>query len=763
LSVTLPDGTVGTRRTYRVPDHWLNRATDPARQADEREWVAAELPGAVEQLYARAGLEQPTGRAYEALRAKVRTLVDTFPAPARPRLLSVDDPDRTIAETIERIRLLMGDVDQSSRHLDAMKTAFRVDLGDTSDEHLVALVTQMADASQDDVVRRLARLATMFGFAEDFDGMDEAVAGDLERRREQAEQKGRAAAFGELMEALDLKGVIDDPFEAILGVLQNDRSVVKALAESHRRGQLDVLEALDVDASGLPADADLTVWAKRAAQTWYAEARQPLESALTVERSYLACLLRALGVGTEHRHDQVRSGELRPDELAQLVGDADHAAAERRKGVVEAARLRFEIGTLLNFFQLPEATPDEQIAGRVIKAATKSIQGAAEGARAAERKAGPDVEEGARQRRELDKLLMHFGLPGDTSTVEIARRVTEKLQADRAVADGELTILRAALAAAGELFKSISPMESEALRAGRVQGQALESMASGVHRMLVTRFAELGVLRFTAAELAHLAGASAEKQSEVASGELAAQALANRLRDYKAALRKNVPTDELATSNRIIADIAAKVGSAELRSTLVPGAVGDLVRTADAQAEILTMIRDVVMKLGKDIVDPSVPDELLASFVQYLILAARYPVGATLDMGGTLLVVRRIQTKLPNDRPIVAVDAGGYEQSVDPTDVRGVEFTKPGEFHTGDGRKATAFTLPEGGLADILRNAPWTERHPARVKVEEAAAGLADKVERFGDRWAKRIGDAAERVQAEIDEAVENARKEGGK
>jgi hypothetical protein len=744
LSVTLPDGTVGARRTYQVPDHWLNRATDPARQADEREWVAAELPGAVEQLYARAGLEQPTGRAYEALRAKVRTLVDTFPVPARPRLLSVDDPDRTIAETIERIRLLMGDVDQSSRHLDAMKTAFRVDLGDTSDEHLVALVTQMADASEDDVVRRLARLATMFGFAEDFDGMDEAVAGDLERRREQAEQKGRAAAFGELMEALDLKGEIDDPFEAILGVLQNDRSVVKALAESRRRGQLDVLEALDVDASGLPADADLTVWAKRAAQTWYAEARQPLEAELAVERGYLTCLLRALDAGGSSELEKVRAGELSPEKLSHLVGNAQDRVVELLSLLPTMQRLRPQVDQILEFFELPAATPDEKLAERVLKAGTDAI--------------GQTV-----LRREIDKILTLFGFPQNTTVVEITRRVTEKLQADRAVADGELTILRAALAAAGELFKSISPMESEALRAGRVQGQALESMASEVHRMLAARFAELAVLRFTAAEVAHLAGASAEKQSEVASGELAAQALANRLRDYKAALRKNVPADELATSNRIIADIAAKVGNAELRSTLVPGAVGDLVRTADAQAEILTMIRDVVTGLGRGMFDSAFSDHDLPRLVQVLILLARYPVGARLDVGGEPMVVREVSGDPLDTMPITTVDGDGFERSVALADIRGVEFTKPGEFFSGDGRKATAFTLPEGGLADILRNAPWTEQHPARVKIEEAAAGLADKIERFGDRWAKRIGDAAERVQTEIDEAVENARKEGGK
>jgi hypothetical protein len=127
---------------------------------------------------------------------------------------------------------------------------------------------------------------------------------------------------------------------------------------------------------------------------------------------------------------------------------------------------------------------------------------------------------------------------------------------------------------------------------------------------------------------------------------------------------------------------------------------------------------------------------------------------------GVLGMVVELSADTDSDLSINVRYEDGSTIWVRPSEIQGVERrSMSGEFHVADGVKPNGFTLPEGGLADILKNAPWTEQSPARARIEEAATGLADKIE----RWAGRINRVAERVQAEIDEAVENAREKGGK
>jgi hypothetical protein len=791
LCLTLPDGKVTTRRDYPM-DQELRSMSDPARQADEREWTIIELPGAIAQLYARAGIEPPPDAADELrdLRSTVAKLAETFPESARETYRNFY-PKIVVRDVIDRIARLAGDADELGRHLDAVKDALGL-IGEARDnvadadvaDHVKALAVAATSSMDPEGAIATQVLLNMLALHklphpaepnanEIFLSIAKAEHDKLERARDE----GRREALADLARTFQLKDGDADPSELperLLGLYGQQRRI----------GQLDVLRGLGVEGDELPADADLPQWGPRTREAWFAEARQPLQAELDVARAYLALVLKDLKLVGDKHFEQVRTGELAPDALAGVVRQAQGAVASLHQvheqmitlvdhfdldrltpdgqlaekiievSGAEASRLRFEVGTLLDFFGLPETTADEAIAARVVKATTTAIQNAAEGARANERKAGPDVEEGARQRWELDKLLMHFGLPGDTSTVEIARRIIDDLRAAHTGTEGDVTVLRATLSLAGELAQAVTPMEGAALREGKVTGEALASMAREVQSRLVTRHGELAVLRNFAFEVAQVTGMTTQQAGHLTSGELSSQELANRLRPVKADLRADGAAAERDASRRILDAVKGAMGDPEAGDTLLPGAVRAQARDLLAVKQTVDNVRAVLVELGDASVQDR-PDADLPGLVRLTVLTERFPIGATVEMPeGDIGVVHGVSAFLTDEMPLQVLFENGSTTWVSADQIRGVEYSP----------MSGVFKLPEGGLSGIFAKAKErAPKLPSMDKIDEVADRVADRIETWGERVASRINSAADKLAAEIDDAVENARKEGGK
>jgi hypothetical protein len=766
LMVTLPDGKVVARCDYPIDDE-TRSMTDSARQADEREWVSAHLSEMIELLYRRAGLELPDSKtrqlmtllgsgvehtpevlaavvgshgllrdvlhevaaelgvdlehrqvdsrtgvlsgaanlprlakqkvgdlrrargSYDRLAAKVAKLAAAYPV-AR-RLSGVEDhPLAVVDAALEALTHRAQQIDDRGRVIDAVKEAIGLGSPDVrdnlADAALPAAVTRALSQPEGGPDGQLAaNLLALYRLPQDTgdnnaNAIFMAIAGarDAELAKVRGEdryEEGRREAQAEMLRMFQLTASEDDtPVEQLLALYARQR----------RMGQTDVLGALGVDTSELPADAELPQWGPRAREAWFTEAREPLQAELDVTRAYLALVLKDLRLVGDDHFQQVRTGELHPDVLAGLARQAQGAVADLHK--VHAQMIE-----LLDHFDLDRATPDSRLAEAIVDAAAQRL-----------------VEKGALRhemdkalRHEMDKILILFNLPQDTSVVEVSRRISEQLRPERADAE----VLRTALSSAGELAQAVSPMEGAALREGKVTGGQLVSMAREVQAKLVHRHGELAVLRNFAFEVAQAAGVSLKDSAVLTTGELRPQELANRLRPIKAELRRGGAGVELATSNRIIADIAAKLGQPELRSTLVPGAVGDLLACAEHGEGIIREVQAVLSELpGWEACDDDQLPERLRNLVQL----------------------------------------------------------RPGEFYTAEGLRAKQLRLPEDGLADILAKV----RPPKLPKLDlDAFNGSADKVvervEAWGERLAARFNDAAVRLAAEVGEAVEKARKDG--
>jgi hypothetical protein len=767
LKLTLPDGDVGAYRTYTTPPELSSPEMRGSRDADARDWLAATLPDAIEQLYARAGLSQPAdkmralamllGDGAEHTPATLESVVATF-GPLRDALhevareLGVDVDAR---EKDVRTRLMVGaanlprlakqkagDLARVRRHYDELKAALAKlaevpsiarELGGTSEDP-----PRIVGAALDELAQRALLLDARGRL---LDAVKEALGLTGEAADNLADEELPAAVTQALTR---FEGGPDGHLAANLLALHrlpqgtgegNANAAFLALAAARerelaaarRRGQLDVLEALDVDASGLPESADLVGWAQRARDTWHHEDTSTLSAELEIYRGYVAMMLADLGVGRPKRHEDVRSGAIHHDDLAVLVTGAKSETERLLADRAEVQRLRGEVVKLMGFFKLPAATPDEKLASRVIEAARTAIGEAADGARSSTRK----------------------------------------------VIEDEIVMLRAAFTASAQLHQSLTAVEGAAVRNG-IGGETLKSMIERARVVELDHYGELAVLRHLAAEVSQMAGGSADEQRMVSSGELKAQPLANMLRDAKAKLRKDHAQAERDSSRRILTDIAAKLGHEELRPTLLPGAVGDLVRTSEAQQEVLDGVRRVLVEL-RDGLDCA--DEELPGLVRQTALTEGYPVGTIVELEtGDQAMVVEISADPDTTLPIMVRMRDRAKLGVRVSEIKSIrhdlttifEQPRPGEFFTGDGTKAKAFHLPENGLADILKNAPWSVQSPARAKVEEAAGALADRIESFGDRiesfgegLAERLGRWSDRVVAEMDEAIDKARKDG--
>jgi len=815
LMITLPDGKVVARRDYPMDDE-TRSMTDPARQADERSWVTAELSGAIEQLYARAGLEHPGDKLAHLLKllgggvahtpevleavvtsfAQLRSIVHGvarsmgYDVPTRGAdgltrvMRGADELPEKLRVLLERLRHSHNQAatlaDTQGQILDQVKQALGLDTAQSealSDADVPAAVARalggpegnpagqvvtkllatyrlpetLADDEVFNALQKARREETGKAVREAIEDTKKVVFDDLAERFDlpntptlvadveahfteyknigddalgKEYDRGRAEVLAELTTELSLKHIESgDEVEAILGVLTGGDQ------DQRRRGQLDVLEALDVDASALPAEADLAEWAARARTTWYEEDTAGLRAELDVYRGYLATVLADLGVGKPKRHEDVRNGALHPDDLATLAKAAQTAIEGLNDSRRAELRMSREAERLLDFFELPGATPAEKLADRIIEAAKKAV-----------------------------------GLASDTAH-DTAQRTVE----------AEIELLRTTVTASGELTQALTSLEGATIRNG-VSVETLRGMLARARKVEVDRFAELAVLRSLAADVARIAGASEENQARYSSGELAAQHLANELRDVKANLRKDLRTAELDATRRILADVAVQLGNPGLAETYLPGEVADLKRASDLQLSILQGVRNVLSDLrgGLDCTSEELP-----GMVQHTVLSERYPVGSRAELtNGNVVVITRISEKAASIVPVEVLLEGGQRMGVRPSEIKGIErdsmsglFEKvrpgerPGDFYTEDGRKARAFKLPEDGLADIMAKVrPPKLPMPDLEKVDEFADKLADRIETWGERVAGRINAAADRLAAEIDEAVENAtrKKDGG-
>lgn len=761
LTLSLPDGDVTAKRNYPLAQERRD-LSDPGRQADEHDWVAAELPGAIEQLYARAGLAHPEDRfrhlltllgggvdhtpevleavvtSFQTLRSAIdETLRELGIDPrragfgqrehvARLATAAADLPGitrDTLAGLRGRLASAATAADERGELLDKVKQALGLDTPQSealADTDLPAAVARALGGPEGNpsgqvVTKLLATYRLPETLADDavFSALQQARREEVAKAVREAIDDTKKVIFDDLADRFDLPSDSPDLIKNIDDAFTEYKNLGDdVLGKEYRRGQLDVLEALDVDASQLPAEADLAEWAARARATWTQEDTAGVRAELEVYRGHLADLLADLGVGKPKRHQDVRTGALHAADLATLVNAARSTTGHLHENRRLADRMAREFNRLLDFFELPAATPVEKLASRVIDAATKAVGTASDAAR------------------------------------DTARRTVE----------AEVELLRTAVTASGELTHALTSMEGATIRNG-VAVETLREKLARVRKVEVDRVAELAVLRSLAAEVAKIAGASMENQSRYSSGQLTAQQLANELRDVKANLRKDLRAAELDATRRILADVAVQLGAPELGEIYLPGAVADLKRTVEAQAVVIRDVKAVLSDLRGGL---GCVDEQLAGVIRHTVLAERYPVGSVAELtNGNLVVISGITENAASILPIEVQNEAGQRMGVRISEIKGVERSRPGEFYTGDGRKAKAFKLPENGLAEILKNAPWTESSPTRSKVEEAAGALADTIERAGEGLAERLGRWADRVVAEIEETVEQNRKDG--
>lgn len=691
LNLSLPDGDVTARRNYPLAQERRD-PSDPARQADEREWVAAELPDAIRQLYARAGLALADPREdLDRIKRAVRALVDQFPESMRGYFEDAG-PLQIVEDSAKELHERAKEIDRQGGLLDAVLDAIGLDTpqlrGNVADADVPAAVKRVVDSTEGNPSGQVvSSLLAVYGLPQNLD---------------------------------------DNVFLHLMAAREKER------AADRRRGQLDVLEALDVDASQLPEEADLADWGARSQRAWFEEARRPLEAELSLTQSYLAMLADKLEVGGPTQLEKLRAGELSPADLGDLVGAADDKIVELGTLLPTSARLRDAANRLLEFFELPLATPDEKLAERVIKASTEAIR--------------DDVKD-----------------------------LTDR--ADQNMAD--LSIVLGQLGRIAEAYAILSPLEASALREGRVRGGVLKSVAGEVGRAMIDRYAEQGIMRSLAAEVAALAGGSGDARQAVSDGSLAPQELANRLREYKAALRKGTPGAERDVYRRLLDDIAAKLGTVEgvaVRDTLLPGAVGDLVNALEGQYEVVGTIREVLSELRGGL---GCADVELPGLIRQTVLSSRYPAGAALKLRGqkSPVTVQEVSARVDETNPLDVLERSGFRRSIRLEQVEQV-LALPGNHHVPSDFDATRLRLlaeektrqeqeeepasaplPEGGLDAIL-----AKFHGARLtgaeKVDDAVVALGERMERFTDRLVGRITEVAERVHAEIGEAIENAERE---
>lgn len=208
---------------------------------------------------------------------------------------------------------------------------------------------------------------------------------------------------------------------------------------------------------------------------------------------------------------------------------------------------------------------------------------------------------------------------------------------------------------------------------------------------------------------------------------------------------------ERDASRRILRDVARNLGRENAGDTDLPGVAsvtaglagktGDWARVANAVCEVLDELT------GEQRSDDA---EELPEAVARAILLERYPVGTAVMLRAGDREVRATvhAITLDSENPIEVFDQLGIRRTVAPSDILGYPDSpkdNPGEFATGDGQRAKAFHLPEGGLKSILPDMPDAEKTLAAA--DAVLDDLGERFARFGDR----VGAALDGAMVKLD------------